>query len=62
MAFPILMTDLIPVLHFLTLVGLTGAAIEDRIASWPQWTVPLVLTVFLALTVVYAGLVGLAYS
>ncbi len=56
------MPDPLGVLHFLTLIGLTGAVIEDRIVSWPQWTVPLVLLVFLALTVVYAGLVGLAYT
>ncbi len=56
------MSDLVPVLHFLALVGLTGAVIEDHIGPWPQWTIPLVLVVFLALTVVYAGLVGTAYS
>jgi putative Mn2+ efflux pump MntP len=56
------MTDLVGAVHFLVLIGLTGAYIETRIGPWPQWTAPFALLVFLGLILVYAFLVGTAYT
>ncbi len=56
------MTDLIGSLHFLVLLGLTGAAIEARIEPLANWTALPAILAFSVVTVVYAGLIAWAYS
>jgi hypothetical protein len=56
------MADLIGAVHFLALIGLTGAWIEARIEPLPQWTAPFALLVFLGLILVYAWMVGTVYA
>ena len=56
------MVELVGALHFLTLVVLTGAWLERRIATWPQWTTPLAFVILLAAIVLYAGAVAVGYA
>ncbi len=56
------MTDLLGSIHFLALLGLTGAAIEARIEPLANWTAMPALLAFSVVTVVYAGLIAWVYS
>lgn len=56
------MADVFGSLHFLALIGLTGAWVERRIRPWPQWTAPLGLLVFLVMTFLYAAAVAIGYG
>lgn len=55
------MADVFGSLHFLALIGLTGAWIEQRIRPWPQWTASLGLLLLFVATVVYAAAVAIGY-
>jgi len=56
------MTDLLGSIHFLALLGFTGAWIEARIEPLPSWTALPALLAFSVVVVVYAGLIAWAYS
>lgn len=56
------MADLIGSLHFLILIGLTGACLEQRISRWPQWTASLGLALLFFMTALYATAVAIGYG
>lgn len=57
-----LMIEFAGAIHFLTLVGLTGAWLEKRIVTWPQWSTPLAFAMLLAATVLYAAAISIGYA
>jgi len=56
------MTGIAGTLHFLVLIGLTGAWLEQRIRKWPQWMASVGLLMLFAMTVLYAGAVAIGYG
>jgi len=60
--FGIGMTDIVGALHFLVLIGLTGAWLEHRIRSWPQWMAFVAFLMLVAITFLYAGAVAIGYG
>jgi len=56
------MTDIAGALHFLALIGLTGAWLEHRIRSWPQWMAAVAFLMLVAITFLYAGAVAIGYG
>jgi len=56
------MFEFVGALHFLTLIGLTGAWLEKRIATWPRWSTPIAFAMLLAAIFLYAGAIAIAYT
>ena len=56
------MTDVAGALHFLVLIGLTGAWLEQRIRNWPQWMASVAFLILVVMTFLYAGAVAIGYG
>ena len=56
------MTDIAGALHFLVLIGLTGAWLEQRIRNWPQWMASMGFLMLVVMIFLYAGAVAIGYG